>query len=107
MFIVQSYGTAVLLCVITMLCWGSWANTQKLASKTWRFELFYWDYVIGILLFSLLAAFTLGSNGSEGRSFIADLSQASGINIGSAFVGGEEGVGVDKIKRGGNNSSVG
>ena len=88
MFIVQSYGTAVLLCVITMLCWGSWANTQKLASKTWRFELFYWDYVIGILLFSLLAAFTLGSNGSEGRSFIADLSQASGINIGSAFVGG-------------------
>ena len=88
MFIVQSYGTAVLLCVITMLCWGSWANTQKLASKTWRFELFYWDYVIGILLFSLLAAFTLGSNGSEGRSFIADLSQASGVNIGSAFVGG-------------------
>ena len=88
MFIVQDYSTAVLLCVITMLCWGSWANTQKLAGKTWRFELFYWDYVIGILLFSLIAAFTLGSNGSEGRSFIADLSQASGVNIGSAFVGG-------------------
>lgn len=88
MFIVQDYSTAVLLCVITMLCWGSWANTQKLAGKTWRFELFYWDYVIGILLFSLIAAFTLGSNGSEGRSFIADLTQASGVNIGSAFVGG-------------------
>jgi glucose uptake protein len=88
MFIVQNYSTALLLCVITMLCWGSWANTQKLAGKTWRFELFYWDYVIGILLFSLIAAFTLGSHGSEGRSFIADLSQASGVNIGSAFLGG-------------------
>lgn len=88
MFIVQNYGTAVMLCIITMLCWGSWANTQKLASKTWRFELFYWDYVIGILLFSLVSAFTLGSNGDQGRSFLADLSQASGLNIGSALLGG-------------------
>lgn len=88
MFIVQDYGTAVWLCVITMLCWGSWANTQKLAGKTWRFELFYWDYVIGILLFSLLSAFTLGSNGNGGRSFLADLSQAAGINIASALLGG-------------------
>ncbi len=88
MVIVQNYGTAVLLCVITMLCWGSWANTQKLSSKTWRFELFYWDYVIGILLFSLLAAFTLGSMGSEGRSFLTDLKQANSSNILSAFIGG-------------------
>jgi glucose uptake protein len=71
-----------------MLCWGSWANTQKLAQKTWRFELFYWDYVIGILLFSLLSAFTLGSHGSEGRSFINDLQQAGSSNISSAFIGG-------------------
>jgi len=48
MFIVQSYGMAVTFCVITMLCWGSWANTQKLADKNWRFELFYWDYVIDL-----------------------------------------------------------
>jgi glucose uptake protein len=88
MFIVENYGTAVLLCVITMLCWGSWANTQKLASKSWRFELFYWDYVIGILLFSLVSALTLGSFGSHGRSFIEDIGQASGENIGSAFFGG-------------------
>jgi glucose uptake protein len=88
MFIVTDYGTAVLFCIITMLCWGSWANTQKLASKTWRFELFYWDYVIGILLFSLLSAFTLGSMGSEGRSFLNDLQQASAGNLLSAFVGG-------------------
>ena len=50
MFIVPSYGVAIFFCIITMLCWGSWANTQKLAEKTWRFELFYWDYVIGIVL---------------------------------------------------------
>ena len=59
MFIVSSYTLAVVLTFITMLCWGSWANTQKMAAKSWRFELFYWDYVIGILLFSLLFGFTL------------------------------------------------
>lgn len=88
MFIIQRYGVAVLFCMITMLCWGSWANTQKLASKSWRFELFYWDYVIGILLFSIISAFTLGSLGSQGRSFMDDLAQADLLNIGSAFLGG-------------------
>ena len=59
MFIVNSYTLAIVLCVVTMLCWGSWGNTQKLAGKTWRYELFYWDYVIGILIFSLLMSFWL------------------------------------------------
>ena len=54
MFIVQSYPLAIAFCFITMLCWGSWGNTQKLAARTWRYELFYWDYVIGLLLFSVL-----------------------------------------------------
>lgn len=88
MFIVESYPLAIVFCVITMLCWGSWANTQKLAAGRWRYELFYWDYVIGIFLFSLLAAFTLGSNGDQGRPFMADLQQASNANIGSALLGG-------------------
>ena len=71
-----------------MLCWGSWGNMQKLASKTWRYEYFYWDYVIGVLLFSILSAFTLGSIGSEGRSFLPDLAQADRNSLGSAFLGG-------------------
>jgi len=88
MFIVYNYPLAVIFCIVTMFCWGSWGNTQKLAGKTWRYELFYWDYVIGILLFSLLSAFTLGSLGTEGRSFVADLCQAEWGNIGSALLGG-------------------
>lgn len=88
MFIIQSYGVAVLFCIVTMLCWGSWANTQKLASKSWRFELFYWDYVIGIVVFSIISAFTLGSMGAGGRSFLTDLAQADMLNIGSALLGG-------------------
>lgn len=88
MFIVDSYPLAVLLCFVTMLCWGSWGNTQKLAGRSWRYELFYWDYVIGVLLFSVLSAFTLGSIGTGGRSFVADLLQADTKNIMSAFIGG-------------------
>ena len=88
MFIVNSYSLAIIFCVITMLCWGSWGNTQKLASRTWRYEFFYWDYVLGVLLFSILSAFTLGSFGAEGRSFLPDLVQADVLNIGSAFLGG-------------------
>lgn len=51
MFIIENYSLAVVFCFITMLCWGSWGNTQKLAgSRVWRYELYYWDYVIGVLL---------------------------------------------------------
>ena len=88
MFIVQSYPLAIFFWFVPRLCWGSWGNTQKLAAKTWRYELFYWDYVIGLLLFSLLSAFTLGSFGTEGRSFLDDLMQADGRNLFSAFLGG-------------------
>ena len=88
MFVVHNYATAVILCFITMLCWGSWGNTQKLAGKTWRYELFYWDYVVGMLLFSLILSFTLGSFGSEGRPFVEDLAQASAKGIGSVILGG-------------------
>ncbi len=88
MFIPQTYSLAIILCIVTMLCWGSWGNTQKLAGKSWRFELFYWDYVLGILLFALLIGFTLGSNGENGRGFIDDIGQAEGRNILNAILGG-------------------
>ena len=88
MVVVYSYGWAVFLAFITMLCWGSWANTQKLATKQWPFQLYYWDYAIGVLLLSLLLAFTAGSIGTDGRSFIQDLSQAELSSLGSAFLGG-------------------
>lgn len=88
MITIESYPVAVALCVVTMLCWGSWANTQKLAGKEWPFQLFYWDYSIGVVLLALVLAFTLGSTGAGGRHFIADLAQADPKWLGSAFVGG-------------------
>lgn len=88
MVVIQSYFVAVLMCVITMLCWGSWANTQKMASKKWAFQLYYWDYSLGVLILSLFLAFTMGSIGVEGRSFLTDIGQADGKAIGSALLGG-------------------
>ena len=88
MFIINSYTLAVVFCFITMLCWGSWGNTQKLAGKTWRYELFYWDYVIGMVLFTLLLGFTMGSMGTEGRGFVADLAQANYESVLWVLLGG-------------------
>lgn len=88
MVLVQNYALAVLLCIIAMICWGSWQNTQNLIGKQWRFELFYWDYSTGIFLFALLMAFTFGSLGNQGRSFLPDLAQADTKNLLSAAFGG-------------------
>ncbi len=88
MVVIHSYSAAVVLCVVTMICWGSWANTQKLASRSWPFQLFYWDYALGVLLLSLIFALTLGSYGQEGRSFLEDLSQADRSAVFSALLGG-------------------
>lgn len=88
MVTIESYTVAVVMCFITMLCWGSWANTQKLATKEWRFQLFYWDYSIGVLVLTLILALTMGSMGSMGRGFIADIQQADSASIGWAMLGG-------------------
>jgi glucose uptake protein len=88
-FIVHDLGVAVLFCVVTMLGWGSWANTQKLAGKDkWPFELFYWDYAIGVFAFSLLFALTLGNAGSSGMPFFENLGGASGSAIWTAIFSG-------------------
>ena len=78
----------MILCFITMFCWGSWANTQKLASKSWAFPLYYWDYSIGVILFSLIFGLSFGSFGENGRSFLDDLYQGSSTSFFNAFLGG-------------------
>jgi glucose uptake protein len=89
MLTINAYPVAIALCFVTMLCWGSWGNTQKLASNaSWKYQLFYWDYGLGILLSSLAIAFTLGSFGETGRGFLADISQAGAGHLVLAFLGG-------------------
>jgi glucose uptake protein len=88
MFIISHYPLAVVVCFLTMLCWGSWANTQKLATQSVPTTIFYRDYTYGILILSLLLAFTLGSLGSEGRSFVTDFKQANTQSLLYALLGG-------------------
>jgi glucose uptake protein len=88
MMIIDSFPVAVALCVVTMLCWGSWANTQKLTGRSWPFQLYYWDYSLGVLLLALVSAFTCGSLGAAGRPFLADLAQADRSAVWSALLGG-------------------
>jgi glucose uptake protein len=64
MILPSTYSAALLLMILSMICWGSWANTFKLTGK-WRFELFYFDYAAGVLIAAVVAAFTFGSMGSE------------------------------------------
>lgn len=88
MFVIDNYLLAIIFCVITMLCWGSWANTQKLASKKWGFPLFYWDYTIGVVLLSLAFGLTMGSTGDSGQAFLPNLGEASSNAIFYALLGG-------------------
>jgi glucose uptake protein len=88
MFIPSVYSIALLLMVLSMVCWGSWANTQKLC-RAWRFELFYWDYVAGILLIAVILGFTLGrTDAASPDSLLQNLASADGHHLLLAFVGG-------------------
>ena len=88
MVLIENYGLAIFAYVFCMLCWGSWSNTQKLAAKNWRFELFYWDFIIGLVLTAFVWGLTAGSLGGHGNTFIADLKQADGQSILYAVLGG-------------------
>ena len=89
MFVLHSLPLAIFFCFLTMLGWGSWANTQKLSGKTqWRFELYYWDYAIGVLLFGFIYASTFGSIGESGQSALANFNQASHHAIHYALISG-------------------
>jgi glucose uptake protein len=89
MILTNHYILAILCCVYCCICWGSWANTQKmLAAGKWSFELFYWDLTIGLFLTATLAAVTLGSLGSEGRTFFDDIAAMDWASIRYALLGG-------------------
>lgn len=88
MVVITNYWLAILFCVFAMICWGSWQNTQKMVQKEWRFELFYWDLTLGVLIFATIAAFTVGSIGDSGRSFLEDLRQAEFSSMMYAMLGG-------------------
>ncbi len=87
MILPTTYNTALLLTVISMLCWGSWANTQKLTGK-WRFELYYVDYALGVLVCALIAAFTFGSMNSQEIGVFDTLMMTGKRKMAWAFAGG-------------------
>lgn len=87
MFVPESYGLALLMMIVCAACWGSWANTYKL-TKNVRFELFYWDYAVGIFVMALILAFTLGSASGGDDAFLSNLERASGDRILQAMIGG-------------------
>jgi glucose uptake protein len=83
----EVYGVVLSFMIVSMLCWGSRANTLKLCPG-YRFQLFYWDYVIGLLIGACLWGATLGSMGNSGRPFLADLAGATFRNAALALIGG-------------------
>jgi glucose uptake protein len=87
MFVPHSIAVALLMMIASAVCWGSWANTYK-GVKNYRFELFYWDYAVGIFLISLVLALTLGSTGHDSASFLNNANAADRSNIISTLIGG-------------------
>ena len=89
MFIVDNPGLAIFFCIVTMLGWGSWANTQKMAGKEkWPFELYYWDYGLGVAFMSVVLALAMGSAGARGMNTMANLAQASAGPAAAAVASG-------------------
>src|SRR5579864_6484680 len=82
-----THTLALLMMITSAVCWGSWANTFK-GVKSYRFELFYWDYAVGIFLISVILAFTMGSTAADQSSFLNNVRSADGSNILWTMVGG-------------------
>ena len=87
MFTPHSFGTALTMMVVAAICWGSWANTFK-GVRHYRFELFYWDYAVGIFVMSLVLAFTMGSGDGGPASFINNVKSADAGNLGWVLLAG-------------------
>ena len=87
MFVPTTFAVALLMTVLSTVCWGSFANTFK-GTRNYRFELYYWDYGLGIFLISVVLAFTMGSFAGGPTAFLANLHSADGINLFYAALGG-------------------
>jgi len=87
MYTPHTLAIALMMMITSAVCWGSWANTFK-GVKNYRFELFYWDYAVGIFLISLVLALTMGSTGNDANSFLNNVHSADNANIISTMVGG-------------------
>jgi glucose uptake protein len=87
MYTPHTLSIALLMMITSAVCWGSWANTYK-GVKNYRFELFYWDYAVGIFVISLILAFTMGSSGHNSASFLNNVHAADPGNIGYALLAG-------------------
>jgi glucose uptake protein len=83
----EGYSIALFFMLVSMVCWGSWANTMKL-TPGYRFQLFYWDYVVGLIAGALAWGVSLGSMGMTGRSFFADLAHTDSYHLTMALIGG-------------------
>jgi glucose uptake protein len=87
MFVPHDFGIALVMMITSAICWGSWANTYK-GVKDYRFELFYWDYAVGIFLISLVLAFTMGSTSNDAASFLNNIHSADNANFLYTLAGG-------------------
>jgi glucose uptake protein len=87
MYSPATFATALVMTMFSAVFWGSWANTYK-GTKKYAFELFYWDYIVGVVLISLAFAFTLGSHGATGESFLANVQATDRADILYALIGG-------------------
>jgi glucose uptake protein len=87
MLLPETYQAVLFLMLLSMLCWGSWANTLKLC-QGYRFQLFYWDYALGVLVGAMLLGLTAGSHGSTGTPFLSDLVQTPVESMKLAALGG-------------------
>jgi glucose uptake protein len=72
------------LCVLSLVCWGSWSNSAKAASHV-PFCHFYLDYSIGLFLMALIWFYSLG----EGEFFVDSTTEMakvwSAVGAGTIF----------------------
>src|SRR6202045_4997588 len=87
MFVPHSFVIALIMMIASAVCWGSWANTYK-GVRNYRFELFYWDYALGIFLISAVLAFTMGSAADDPSRFLTNVHNADTSNIASTMFAG-------------------